>query len=62
MTANEMQQHRLLMEAQRLLIYTSASAVQIAAELGFQDPAYFSRFFKRHTGLTPLAFRQARAG
>ncbi|MDX9875611.1 MAG: helix-turn-helix domain-containing protein, partial [Spongiibacteraceae bacterium] len=53
-TAHEMQQHRLLLEAQRLLIYTSASAVQIAAELGFQDPAYFSRFFKRHTGLTPL--------
>lgn len=58
---HEMQQYRLLLEAQRLLIYTAASAVQIAAELGFQDPAYFSRFFKRQTGLTPLAFRRERA-
>ena len=30
---------------------------QLAAELGFEDDAYFSRFFKRHTGLSPRDFR-----
>lgn len=56
-TALQMIQERLLLEAQRHLIYTSATAAQIAYELGFQDPGYFSRFFKRHTGLAPGQFR-----
>lgn len=50
---------RLILEAQRNLHYTEASAAQIAIDLGFQDPAYFSRFFKRITGLTPLAYRSS---
>jgi AraC family transcriptional activator of pobA len=56
-TALQMIQERLLLEAQRHLIYTSATAAQIAYELGFQDPGYFSRFFKRHTGQAPGQFR-----
>lgn len=48
---------RLVHEAQRELVYTSLSIKQLAAELGFEDDAYFSRFFRRHTGLTPRAFR-----
>jgi len=31
---------------------------EIAAILGFEDAAYFSRFFKRETGFTPLVFRK----
>ncbi|PQA87677.1 helix-turn-helix domain-containing protein [Hyphococcus luteus] len=49
---------RLLLEAQRNLHFTEASAAQIAIDLGFQDPAYFSRFFKRMTGLTPREYRE----
>jgi AraC family transcriptional activator of pobA len=48
---------RLIHEAQRELIYTTLSIKQLAAELGFDDDAYFSRFFRRHTRLTPRAFR-----
>jgi len=44
---------RLATEARRLLRYTGASAAQIAAELGFEDPSYFSRFYLRMTGKRP---------
>jgi AraC family transcriptional activator of pobA len=30
---------------------------RLAFELGFEDPAYFCRFFKRHTGLAPRDYR-----
>ena len=48
---------RVLHEAQRELVYASLSVKQIAAELGFDDEAYFGRFFKKHTGLKPTEFR-----
>jgi AraC family transcriptional activator of pobA len=56
--AAEMAQDRVALEAQRHLIYTSATVDMIAFELGFQDPAYFSRFFKRRMGLAPGQFRK----
>lgn len=49
---------RTLREARRLLIYTNLSAAQIAYELGFADPAHFSRYFARGTGVPPRKFRQ----
>ncbi|MGE4325487.1 MAG: helix-turn-helix domain-containing protein [Pseudodonghicola sp.] len=49
---------RMLREARRLLTYTTLSAAQIGYELGFADPAHFSRVFTRGTGLPPRAFRQ----
>ncbi|MDK3018733.1 helix-turn-helix domain-containing protein [Pseudodonghicola flavimaris] len=49
---------RSLREARRLLIYTTLSAAQIGYELGYSDPAHFSRVFTRGTGLPPRAFRQ----
>jgi AraC family transcriptional activator of pobA len=55
--AGEVIQDRVMLEAERLLIYTSASAAQIAYELGYQDPAYFSRAFKRRKGMAPGRFR-----
>jgi AraC family transcriptional activator of pobA len=48
---------RLITEAQRNLIYTGKTAADIALSLGFSDPAYFNRFFKRMTGQTPKNFR-----
>jgi AraC family transcriptional activator of pobA len=44
---------RLALEAQRLLRYTNATATQVAGELGFDDPSYFSRFYLRMTGRRP---------
>ena len=44
---------RLALEARRLLRYTNATATQVAGELGFEDPSYFSRFYLRMTGKRP---------
>jgi AraC family transcriptional activator of pobA len=48
---------RIMHEAQRELVYSVGGVKQIANLLGFQDEAYFARFFKKQTGLTPTAFR-----
>jgi AraC family transcriptional activator of pobA len=48
---------RLIQEAQRELVYTSLPIKQLAGELGFEDDAYFSRFFRKHTGVNPKAYR-----
>ncbi|MGX4640224.1 helix-turn-helix domain-containing protein [Massilia sp. SYSU DXS3249] len=57
-SAFEITQERLMLEACRKLTYIPASIASIAYELGFQDPAYFSRLFKKLVGLTPKQFRQ----
>ncbi len=57
--AIEVVHDRLIVEAKRALIYTAAGVAEIAFDLGFRDPAYFSRFFSRRTGRAPIAFRQA---
>ena len=54
-------QERVILEAKRLLIYTSKSAKEISYYLGFEDTAYFSNFFKKHTSHSPLDFRSAEA-
>ena len=61
-TALELVHARVALEAQRLLTYTSATASMVAYELGFQDPAYFSRFFSRQTGKAPGAWRSESTG
>lgn len=53
-------QERLMVEARRALIYTGMSIGEIAFDLGFDDPAYFSRFFSKRAGLAPASFRQQR--
>jgi AraC family transcriptional regulator, transcriptional activator of pobA len=52
-------QERIIMQAKRLLIYTDKSAKEIAYELGFEDTAYFSNFFKKHTAHPPMDFRRS---
>jgi AraC family transcriptional activator of pobA len=47
----------LLAEAKRGLLYTELPVSEIAYGLGFDDPAYFSRFFAQRTGRTPSGFR-----
>jgi AraC family transcriptional regulator, transcriptional activator of pobA len=43
--------------AKRNLIYTSLSVSEIASDLGFDDAAYFSRFFHKRCGMSPSKFR-----
>ncbi|KPF93601.1 AraC family transcriptional regulator [Novosphingobium sp. AAP83] len=49
---------RLTLEAHRLLRFTNATGTQVAAELGFDDPSYFSRFYQRMTGRRPIDERR----
>ncbi|MRT49347.1 helix-turn-helix domain-containing protein [Raoultella sp. RIT712] len=49
---------RLLLEAKRSLLYTSMTVSQISDYLGFSDATYFSRFFRRSTGVSPRGFRE----
>lgn len=58
-SALELVHERLTREACRRLVYIAAPAASLALELGFEDPAYFSRFFKRRTGLSPQRWRDA---
>jgi AraC family transcriptional activator of pobA len=48
---------RMIVEAERQLRYTSMPVAQVAYLLGFEDPAYFTRFFRQRSGLSPKAFR-----
>jgi AraC family transcriptional activator of pobA len=48
---------RLAREACRRLVHVAAPVSRLAFDLGFRDPAYFCRFFKRHTGLGPREYR-----
>lgn len=50
-------QQKVILEACRLLVYTEMDVKQIAYELGYEDAIYFSRFFKKGTGMTALQFR-----
>lgn len=54
-------QDRMMLEACRKLTYVPSSIASIAYQLGFEDPAYFSRLFKKRTGQTPKEFRAARS-
>jgi len=49
---------RLIVEAKHFLLHTELSSKEIAYELGFEDSAYFGRFFKRLTDTTPVLFRK----
>ncbi len=50
--------NRVMMEAKQMLYYTEKSAKEIGFDLGYNDPAQFSKLFKRHTGLTPSQFKK----
>lgn len=50
---------RILLEAKRVLLFTELSNKELAFELGFEEPAHFSNFFKKYNGLSPLDFRNS---
>lgn len=49
---------RLTLEAKRLIHFTDKQNQEIAFDLGFNDPAHFSRFFKKMTQTTPSEYRE----
>lgn len=58
-TVKELIVERLLLEAKREIRFGKLSFKEIAFNLMFADPAYFSRFFKKQTGVSPEEFRAA---
>jgi AraC family transcriptional regulator, transcriptional activator of pobA len=48
----------VMLEAKRLLYHSSCTVKEIAYELGYEDPTYFSRLFKKTVGKTPGDFRE----
>ena len=49
---------RIVLEAKRELYLSSAPVREVAAALGYADEFYFSRFFKRHVGVSPVVYRK----
>lgn len=57
LASKEVIHDRLLQEARRQLRFSAVPVSEISYQLGFADPAYFSRFFTRRTGTSPSQFR-----
>lgn len=56
-TTTEVITDRVILEAKRMLMDKKFTINEIASELGFDDYSYFTRLFKKHTGMTPTNFR-----
>ncbi|WP_375753614.1 helix-turn-helix transcriptional regulator [Vibrio sp. HN007] len=57
-STKELLDERVLTEAKRLLAYSQLSIVEVAHELGFNEATNMTKFFKRHTAISPKEFRQ----
>jgi AraC family transcriptional activator of pobA len=60
--AKALLERALASRARRMLLYTDETVDRIGASLGFKDPSYFTRFFRRETGETPSGFRGKAVG
>jgi len=57
-TPSEIIQEKINVEIKRLLLHTNLTVAEIAENMNFGDNSYFTKFFKKNTGLTPLQFRK----
>ena len=57
-TPSDYIKNRIVLEAKRQLIYSDHTVKQIAYDLGFNDPAYFTRFFTKAATKSPLQFKK----
>ena len=57
-SVKELVDGRVLLEAKRLLAFSQYSIADIAAQLGFNEATNMTKFFKRHTDVSPKDFRQ----
>lgn len=62
LTAKQLIDERVILEAKRELGHADAPVAAIAVQLGFDDASNFSSYFRRHTGMTPAAFRSTTRG
>ncbi len=56
-TASEVIHNKIISETKKLILSADKSFKEIAYQLGFDDPAYFSRYFKKHTSMTLSQYR-----
>lgn len=49
---------RIILEAKRLLLFSDKTSTEIGYELGYKEPAHFSKFFKNKTGFSPIEFKK----
>jgi len=56
-TSTQIVKAKQLLEIKRLLVHTSLNVSEIANQLNFEDQSYFTKFFKRETGITPMRYR-----
>ncbi len=56
-SAKEFILERILVEAKRVLLFTESTNKELAFDLGFEEPAHFSNFFKKYTNVSPIDFR-----
>lgn len=61
-SAGRVVRRRIALEARRLLAHSELTAAEVGFRLGFDDPAYFARFFRREAGRPPTAFRARARG
>ncbi len=61
-TPSELINEQIILEAKRYLLATPNQVKDIADHLGYEDVSYFIRFFKKHTSLSPEAFRNDKTG
>jgi AraC family transcriptional activator of pobA len=57
-TISKLINDRILLEAKRMILHSDVSIKEIAYDLGFQDPAYFTRFIKKQTDKSPVELRR----
>ncbi|MCI0751928.1 MAG: AraC family transcriptional regulator [Flammeovirgaceae bacterium] len=57
-TPKEIIDERVLLEAKRLLAHSNLSVKEIAIGLGYNEPTYFIRYFRKHVLQTPMEFRE----
>lgn len=57
-TPKEMIDDRIMLEAKRILAHTRESVKEIGYSLGFEEPTYFIKYFKKHSHATPTEFRE----
>ena len=57
-SAGEVIKERILLEAKRSLYHETKSIKELCFDLGFEDPAYFTRFFKKYLGIAPQYFKE----
>lgn len=50
----------VILESKTLLVNTDMTVAEVSARVGVDDPSYFSRLFKKHTGFTPAEYRKGR--